>query len=275
MANCAGAALTPDRQFPGRKDGPMELVVLGSGTATPTLERNASGLGLHAGGLWGLVDMGPGILRRMCEARIDWREIDLILITHFHPDHVSDLVPFLFASNYAYDGPSAKPFHLVGPRGLEQLYERLVAVYGHWIVPTGGRLRLTELNDRTEDSFFLEGVSVHSIPAVHAQPSLSYRIDADGASLAVSGDTDVSPGLVELSRDVDVLVCECSLPEGRKEPGHLVPSEAGRMASEAGAGTLVLTHFYPPCDLVDVKEQAAMTFSGEIVKASDLMVITV
>jgi ribonuclease BN (tRNA processing enzyme) len=259
----------------GDKDGPMELVVLGTGTATPSLERNASGLALHAGGIWVLVDVGPGILRRMCEAKIDWQAIDLILITHFHPDHVSDLVPFLFASNYAYDGPGVKPFHLVGPEGLEHLYKGLVGVYGHWIVPTGERLRLTELNHRSADSFLLKGVRVRSTPAVHSEPSLSYRIDADGASLVVSGDTDVSPGLVELSRGADLLVCECSLPEGRKEPGHLVPSEAGRMASEAGVGRLLLTHFYPPCDRVDVVEQAAKTFSGEIVKAADFMVITV
>ena len=76
----------------------MEITILGSGTATPSLDRNASGLMIRAAETWALVDMGPGTLRRMCEAGIDARLIDLILITHFHPDHVSDLAPFLFAS---------------------------------------------------------------------------------------------------------------------------------------------------------------------------------
>jgi ribonuclease BN (tRNA processing enzyme) len=44
-------------------------------------------------------------------------------------------------------------------------------------------------------------------------------------------------------------------------------------AAEAGVGKLVLTHFYPPCEDVDVVQQAAGFFSGEIVKARDLMVI--
>ena len=76
----------------------MKIVILGSGTITPDKDRNPSGLVVQASDMWMVVDMGPGILRRMSEAEIDVRWIDVLLITHFHPDHISDLVPFLFAS---------------------------------------------------------------------------------------------------------------------------------------------------------------------------------
>ena len=46
----------------------MKITILGTGTATPRLERNASGLMVTAAGLRVPVDLGPGILRRMCEA---------------------------------------------------------------------------------------------------------------------------------------------------------------------------------------------------------------
>jgi ribonuclease BN (tRNA processing enzyme) len=253
----------------------MEINILGSGTATPNLERNASGLIVRAGGLWILVDIGPGILRRLCEASIDSKWIDVIVITHFHPDHVSDLVPFLFASNYEYGPVRQEPFHVVGPSGLKQFYDALVGVYGNWIVPTGDRMVMREVDPQAPDALSLGEITIRSAPSAHTFPSVHYRIDGDGHSVTVSGDTDVSEGLVKLAEGTDVLVCECSFPEGMKIAGHLVPSEAAKMAEKAGAKKLVLTHFYPPCDEANVVQQAAVAFSGAIVKAKDLMVIQV
>ncbi|MBI4961865.1 MAG: MBL fold metallo-hydrolase [Desulfomonile tiedjei] len=252
----------------------MEITILGSGTATPSLERNASGLCVRGSGSWTLVDMGPGTVRRMCEAGIDSKWIDAILITHFHPDHVSDLVPFLFASNYEYGVVRSDPFHLIGPTGLEQFYRALVGVYGDWIVPKGDRLVLREMDARAPGSLELDGFIIRSSPAVHSFPSLHYRIEADGVSVTVSGDTDFSEGLIDLARGTEILICECSMPDELKQPGHLVPSEAGLIAEQAPAKKLVLTHFYPPCDDVDVVKQAARVYSGEIVKARDLMVLS-
>jgi ribonuclease BN (tRNA processing enzyme) len=252
----------------------MEITILGSGTATPSLERNASGLVVRTSGYWALVDMGPGTMRRMCEAGFDSKKIDAILVTHFHPDHVSDLVPFLFASNYEYGEVRTEPFHLVGPTGLEQFYRGLVGVYGDWIVPKGNRLVLKEMDAGAPETFAMNKMVIRSWPAVHSAPSLHYRIEGDGVSVTMSGDTDFSNGLIELARDTEVLICECSMPEGWKLPGHLVPREAGRIAADARAGKLVLTHFYPPCEDADIVAQAATAFSGEIIRARDLMVIS-
>ncbi len=253
----------------------MEITILGSGTATPNLDRNASGLAVRAEGLWILVDIGPGVLRRLCEARIDSKWIDVILVTHFHPDHVSDLAPFLFASNYEYGPVRQQAFHVVGPVGLKQFYDALIGCYGSWIVPTGDRLIVREVDSQAPDTFSLGEITIRSAPSPHSFPSVSYRIEGKGVSVTVSGDTDVSEELVKLAKGTDVLVCECSFPEGIKIAGHLIPSEAGRTAARAGAKKLVLTHFYPPCDEVDIVTQAAAVFSGEIVKAKDLMVIPV
>jgi ribonuclease BN (tRNA processing enzyme) len=253
----------------------VEVVILGTGTATPSLTRNASGIAVRCQGHTVLVDMGPGTLRRLCEARLDPKDIDAILITHFHPDHVSDLVPFLFASNYAYGPTRTAPFFVVGVKGLGQFYEALVGVYHGWIVPTGGRMLMRELNHKTPDFVDLPGVVVRSVPSNHSAGGLAYRIEADSVSVTISGDTDVSEDIVALAQGTDLFICECSMPEGRKISGHLVPSEAAAMARQAGARKMVLTHFYPPCDEVDVISQARPEFSGEIVRAEDLMVIRV
>ena len=164
---------------------------------------------------------------------------------------------------------------MVGPKGLEHFYNGMVSLYGHWIVPTGNRLVLRELTPLGPDSVDFGNVTVRSIPSAHSFPSLSYRIEAQGASLTVSGDTDMSEDLVRLAQGTDTLICEASFPDGMKVAGHLVPSEAAEIAQRAGAKKLVLTHFYPPCKEADMVGQAAREFSGEILKAEDLMTIEV
>ena len=91
--------------------------------------------------------------------------------------------------------------------------------------------------------------------------------------MVYSGDTDVCENLVTLARDADVLICESALPDELKVPGHLTPSLAGQIASQAGVRKLVLTHFYPECNAVDVAEQCRKTYPGPLVLAEDLLEI--
>jgi ribonuclease BN (tRNA processing enzyme) len=269
---CSGWAYVKPRRV---QDRVMRITILGSGTITPDKKRNPSGLAVETSDALIMVDMGPGILRRMTEAEIDVRRVDVALITHFHPDHVSDVVPFLFASNYAYYDQRKEPFHLVGPEGLERFYQGMVGLYGQWIVPTGDRLRIKELDPSGPDSISFGRTEVRSVPSAHSFPSLSYRIEADGSSVTVSGDTDMSEDLAQLAQGTDLLICEASFPDGMKISGHLTPSEAGAIAQRANAKKLALTHFYPPCADQDVVAQAARRFSGEVLQAEDLMVIEI
>ncbi len=251
----------------------MKLTILGSGTATPSLHRNSSGLFIQTSNLKIIVDMGAGTLRRMCEAGIDYREIDVIALTHFHPDHVTDFISFLFASNYAYGPMRTAPFHVIGPIGLEQFYARLVELFGKWIVPSQDRLIMREVSATSPDSVEIEGVRIKSSPAAHSFPSVSYRIETGETALTISGDTDVSENLVRLAQCAHTLVCECSMPDTMKVDGHMTPSEAGAIAAQASVTQLILTHFYPPCDSVDVVSVARTQFSGTILKAQDLMTL--
>ncbi|WP_350227612.1 MBL fold metallo-hydrolase [Paraoerskovia sediminicola] len=72
------------------------------------------------------------------------------------------------------------------------------------------------------------------------------RATGETATIAYSGDTDYCASLVEGARDVDLLLCEAAFHEGRDDgvdPGiHLTGRGAGRVAREAGAARLVLTH---------------------------------
>lgn len=249
----------------------MEIIILGSGTATPSVKRSSSSIFIRVGNIYMLVDIGPGAIRRLCEAGIDYKSIDLIAITHFHPDHVSDLSPFLFASNYAHGPKREAPFYVIGPVGLINYYDGLKGLYDHWIVPDGNRLNLRELSDKEMAEWSLEQLKIRTAPAEHSRPALSYRLEACGKSVTISGDTDYSENLVELASDSDILITECSFPDSMKVKGHLTPSEAGKIAANSRSKRLILTHMYPPCEEAPVEAQASKTFHGEIIKAHDLM----
>jgi ribonuclease BN (tRNA processing enzyme) len=117
---------------------------------------------------------------------------------------------------------------------------------------------------------------IFSKPMTHTPESIGYRIElADGKSIAVSGDTDYSETIVDLALEADLLVLECSFPEGKKVEGHLTPSLAGRIASESHCKRLLLTHLYPVCDSTDIVGQCKEVFKGEIILAEDLMRVKV
>lgn len=96
-----------------------------------------------------------------------------------------------------------------------------------------------------------------------------------GQSFAFVMDTRICPGARELAAGVDMLVIEATFVEADAGPaaeyGHLTAGQAARIAAEAGARTLVLTHFsqrYPALD--QHLAEARQVFGGQIVAATDL-----
>jgi len=250
----------------------VELVVLGSGTGIPSLRRGSPGLAVISQNSRVVIDSGSGSLGRMLEAGITYRDIDLLLYTHIHPDHIADLVPLLFASKYG-DLPRQKDLLCVGGPGFKPYFDQLKTTYGPWIHPSSYHFALKEMG---AEPLIFRDLRILSKPMAHIPESVGYRIEFnDGKSMAISGDTDYCASIVELASGVDLLVLECSFPEGKKVEGHLTPSLAGSIALESGCKKLLLTHFYPVCDEYDVARQCREVFQGEILLAEDLMRIRI
>lgn len=253
----------------------MELTILGSGTGTPSARRAPSSLTIKADKLRLLIDGGSGTLRRLAEAGIQADSIDHIFYTHFHPDHSADLGPILFALKHTVISHRTGPMGLWGPVGFSAFFDALHKAWGHWIIPSAFDLALKELPVSGPWRVNLGDLRVESRPVQHTDPSLGFRIEHEGKVLAVSGDTEYCEGLVKLARGADLLICECSHPEEMKISGHMTPTEAGKTAREAGVRRLILTHFYPECDAVDMLTPCRKAFSGEVLLAEDLMQLRV
>ncbi len=253
----------------------MKLLVLGSGTGWPRKERNAAGYLVETGTYTLLLDFGPGTLRRLTEAGRDINHLDLIFLSHWHPDHVTDLIPYLFATRYALGFKRTSTVYLLSAQGFKDFYQALKGAFGHWIEPPEGLLEIVERPRKEKTLFELPGLRLFTAPACHNPESLALRIEAQGRALVYTGDTGYCPSLVELAQGADLMVAECASPEGWEVEGHSTPSAAARMAEEAGVQKLLLSHFYPPCDQSDLLTPAQKFFSGPILLAQDLMEIKI
>jgi len=249
----------------------MRMTILGSGTAVPSLRRGAPGTLLEVGGDRVVIDAGPGTLQRLLRAGLTHDRVTHILITHNHLDHCGELAPWLFTARVPGASRTA-PLIIGGSSGFMRMLSGLQQVYGHRVEPAGYTLTLITMDGAVAAPLAFDGWTLQAFPVNHIGSSFGYRIvDDAGTTFACTGDTDTCDGVVELARDADLLLVEASTPAALKTPGHLTAPEAGTIARRAGARRVVLNHFYPACDEVDMLAELRATWNGDATLAEDGM----
>ena len=249
------------------------VTILGSGTAVPSLARASCSVLVAADRQRIVLDAGCGTIHRLVAAGCDPCSVTHLVLSHFHPDHSGELASFLFANKYPDSRQRRVPLTLIGGPGLRRFFDALTAAWGHWIDLGPERFRLVELGAGDAGATWAGGTfRLDCAPVVHNPESLAYRITgAEGGRVVYSGDTDQCESLVDLARGAELLICESARPDAMKVAGHLTPSLAGRIAARAGVGHLVLTHFYPECETVDLAAECRRTWDGPLTLARDLM----
>lgn len=246
----------------------MRVIVAGTGTAAPNPARRQSCVVVEAGGETIVFDLGSGAVRGMLHAGLDPLAVDHIFFTHFHPDHTVDVVPLLFAVKYGTGEPRTRPLTITGPAPFEEFFGKITNAWGEWMIgdyPTD----VSELPLSCPAPIELAGLSVTWATAVHRPESIAYRLESEGRAFVYTGDTEYSESVVELARGADTLLIECSFPDDAPVPGHLTPSGVARIATEAGAKRVVLTHLYPPVEAVDLVAEVSHSYGGEVIVAHD------
>ncbi len=245
----------------------VRLTVLGCAGTHPGPGRMCSSYLLETPDYRLLVDCGNGSLSNLLQ-RWDVADIDAVLISHLHPDHFSDLYGLYYALRFHRDGPRSVPVY--APAGTRQHLAQVVNDDGEFanrcefaVASAGQRLQLGPL---TLDLF----------RASHPVETLAVRIEVGGLVLAYSGDSAATASLSEAARDADLFLCDATwLERHRPLPSgiHMTGAEAGRQAEDAGAARLVVTHVIPSNDPAEVAAEAAATYDGEVLVATDLFSI--
>ena len=249
----------------------MELTILGAHGTWPGAGGATSGLLVREDGyaLW--MDAGSGTLANL-QRHMDLYDVDAVLLSHSHPDHVSDLFGYLFARLFGPE-PQPKIPLLVAPG----VVERMTPLLGQ----DTGEPKLTAAFDVLEvqpgEEHHLGPFRIGTAPMRHSVPTIGVRVESTSGTLAYSADTGPTDELVDLSRNADLLVVEASWQDDREgqPPIHLTAREAGEAAAKAAVGRAVLTHLRPYRDADRSREQAAETFDGDIRPGRDNETMTV
>jgi ribonuclease BN (tRNA processing enzyme) len=219
-------------------------------------------------------DLGSGAVRGMLRADLDPFAVDRIFFTHFHPDHTVDAVPLLFAMNYGTQEQRMKPLHVAGPEPFVRFWGSVMEVWGEWMTGDYATL-VSELPHESPSPIELAGCRLTWAPAEHRPESIAYRLDAESGAFVYTGDTEYSESLVELARGADTLLIECAYLDDAPVPGHLTPSGAARIASEADVKRVVLTHIYPVADNASLPSELERGYEGKILVAEDGLTLSV
>ena len=251
----------------------MKLTTLGGSAAgTGTLQGCSSYL-VQSDTTSLVLDLGPGTLQQL-RAHVDYRELDGVVISHLHADHIADLVALRYTLSFnPIPAPRPVPLH-VPPDGVATL-RRIAQAYDS---PDSGLEWFSgvfEINEYDPNGTVEVGDLTCSFqPTVHFVPCWAIRVHpADGTGdLFYPADTGPATDLTDFGKGCSVIIAEAAdIPTNDtpfEQRGHLTPGEAGQLASDVGAHTLVLTHIWEEHGIEEVMQAAGEQFSGTLLRAT-------
>lgn len=214
---------------------------LGTGNAVLHPDRNGPGFLLEWSGLKLQLDMGYGTSRELLRHKLSYQDIDLYVISHWHIDHISDLLPTLFLANIPNFNPD-KPVEILAPKGFQEIFNNLKASFGKWIESSRCKIIIHEIS--AGESFQLKSLTIKAYPAKHIPGALSYRIYDREKTFAYSGDTGDQETLSEVFQDCQFGILECSFPPNIKFSNHMNLLEVLTRFSAETSLQIGLVHLY-------------------------------
>jgi ribonuclease Z len=270
----------------------IEVTLLGTGSPIPDARRAGPSTLVRAGGQALLVDCGRGVLQRAAAVGVGANALTAVLLTHLHSDHIADLGDVIITRWVTTFAPEPTPLPIIGPPGTVEVVDATLKAFGFDI---GYRIvhhaDLTEpppvdVHEHTDGVVWdRDGVRIRVAPTDHrpVAPTIGFRVEHDGASVVLAGDTVPCGSLDELAAGAGALVHTVirkdlieAMPLQRIRDicdYHSSVEEAAATASRAGVGILVLTHYVPgigPGQEDDWRALAASAFDRQIELGDDL-----
>lgn len=213
--------------------------ILGSSGVFATVDRASSGylLEIDDHPLW--MDAGAGTWRNLL-GYLDYSELEGVILTHRHPDHTSDIWQAVHAFQWGQK-------EQLPPIPLWTTPEAIHALSA-FSTDLGNVFDLRPVG--AGDGVTFAGAEISFFEMKHVPGTVGVRIQHGGDVLAYSADAGPNPNLPGLAAHADVFICEATYlkDEGGDWGGHLNSAEAARIAQDAGAKRLVLTHLHPKKD---------------------------
>ncbi len=236
------------------------LTLLGTGTCQIEHERRASSVLLDLTGTHILFDCGHGVVQRLLEAGVHPNTLRHVIISHFHPDHVSDLIPLFQAGAWSRKDRRTTDLHIYGPKGIHTLIDSYIHIFGRSAFEQPSYSLV--VHEITRDSFRIDKYDFASISLPPAG-NHGIRFSWNDKTYALTGDSYFHQQEIDFLRGVDLAVIDS---------GHVGDDEIIALAATSQAKLLVCSHLYRNLDADFLQEQAAKkAYTGKIVIGHDLM----
>jgi ribonuclease Z len=241
------------------------LILLGTSNAIPDETHENTHMALVGADGVVLIDCVGTPKVRLAKAGIVLDSITDLILTHFHPDHVSG-VPLLLMNMWLMG--RQRPLRVYGLHHCLERVEDMMGFY-HWENwPEFFQVAFHRHPGKRVLVLEKPEFRIYSSPVRHLVPTIGLRVEATEGErvIAYSCDTEPTPAVVRLASGAGVLLHESS----GGGPGHSTPAQAGAIAAQAEVGRLMLIHY--PADGLDAAsllEQARSTFQGAVELAQD------
>lgn len=224
----------------------MKLTALGVWGGYPTRDAGTTSYLLQSEeGFNLLLDAGSRAVTEL-EHELSPNDLDAIILSHYHEDHIADLGA------------------LRQYRQLQTVKPDILPIYGHQENEYEfSKLSLENVSEGiaydVENGTSVGPFDIQFLKTVHPVICYAMRIveRATGQVLVYTGDTGYFAGLVDFSKDADILLTDVYFFKDKaKMPNHLSSVEAGEIAAQANVKKLILTHLPQVGDLQVLREEA-------------------
>lgn len=247
-----------------------KLIILGSSNALSSMDSENTHMVVVGKERIVMVDCVNNPIHRLGQVGVDFMDVTDLILTHFHPDHVSG-VPLLLMDMWLRG--RKKPINIYGLHYTLDRMEKLMRMYSWESWPNFFPVAFNRLPSSEKIELFDCGeIKVTSSPVRHLIPTIGLRFDFKSSqkALVYSCDTEPCVEVVRLSQGADILIHEAT----GASMGHSSAGQAGQIATEAGVSKLYLIHYptgeYANGNLID---EARQHFTGGVDLATDFMTL--
>jgi len=244
----------------------MELTLLGTGCPSVDHKRFGPSNLLTSQKAKILIDCGSGITQRLHQLKVSSADIDALLLTHLHSDHVVDLYQLIISSWHSY---RTKSWKIYGPKGTKKFVNKIMDAWAderklrisYEARATAKAFEIDVIEFKTSGNIIIKDINVKYFEVDHQPVKYAYGFSFTNKNkkLTISGDTKPCENLMKYAQKSDVLLHEVFI-EGEiiktnkmrtkktlhnVRSYHTTSSEVGKVAFITQSKKLVLTHLVP------------------------------
>lgn len=277
-----------------KDDSNFKVTLLGTGTPLPQITRFGASTLVEVGGEKLLFDAGRGSSIRLSQLGYTPGEIDKLFITHLHHDHTVGFPDILISGSVPHMGGRQEAFQVWGPSGTQNMIDGFYQAYEKDVenrqnVTNAASNGLdTKVHEIEEGVIYNNnGIEVIAFKVDHGsmEPAFGFRVNYDGRSVVISGDTTYNENLIEHAKGTDLIIHEVvAHPESDTadlsdsmeniKSYHTTPEQAAEVFKQVNPKMAAYTHIISlgvEDGDIDYIERTNEIYDGKVVLGEDLM----